>query len=234
MPVAQSGRSSAYNTDYGDVAPRAALAWNPSFDSGVLGKVLGNRKTVFRGGFGIYYSRLSSEDTVVTPGLTAGFSSSITTGAHHLRRIRRTGHRLQRHIIEPGAERVPHRPGWQHPDSHVPRKPSQARMFPPDNYSELISFGIDPNIKLPRIYTGDFTIQRNLGHGMFLEAAWNGRYGRSLISNVGLGASPYMFKDTASGQTFAQAYDAVANQLRAGQAVTAQPWFENQLPATEQ
>ncbi len=101
---------------------------------------------------------------------------------------------------------------------------------PAGNYSELISFGIDPNIKLPRIYAGDFTIQRNLGHGMFLEAAWNGRYGRRLISNVGLGASPYMFKDTASGQTFAQAYDAVSNQLRAGQAVTAQPWFENQLP----
>jgi hypothetical protein len=39
-----------------------------------------------------------------------------------------------------------------------------------------------------------------------------------------------MFKDSASGQTFAQAYDAVANQLRAGQPVTVQPWFENQLP----
>ena len=39
-----------------------------------------------------------------------------------------------------------------------------------------------------------------------------------------------MFKDTASGQTFAQAFDAVSNQLRAGAAVTPQPWFENQLP----
>ncbi len=80
VPVSQSGRSSAYNTDYGDIAPRAALAWNPAFNGGALGKLLGDRKTVLRGGFGIYYSRLSSEDTVVTPGLTAGFSSSITTG----------------------------------------------------------------------------------------------------------------------------------------------------------
>jgi hypothetical protein len=39
-----------------------------------------------------------------------------------------------------------------------------------------------------------------------------------------------MFKDSASGQTFAQAYDAVANALRAGQTVAVQPFFENQLP----
>jgi hypothetical protein len=45
---------------------------------------------------------------------------------------------------------------------------------------------------------------------------------------------PYMFLDTASGQTFAQAFDAVANQLRTGVLpanVTVQPWFDNQYPA---
>jgi len=42
-----------------------------------------------------------------------------------------------------------------------------------------------------------------------------------------------MFKDKASGQTFAQAFDAVATELRAGtapSAVTTQPWFENLIP----
>jgi Carboxypeptidase regulatory-like domain len=229
VPVTQSGRSSVYNTDYGDVAPRAALAWNPAFDGGVLGKLLGTRKTVFRGGFGIYYSRLSSEDTVVTPGLTAGFSSSITTGLTTCSASGTPGSGCSAASSNPAVSGF--RIGQ---DGNIPI-PTYAPTItspyvPAGNYSELISFGIDPNIKLPRIYTGDFTIQRNLGHGMFLEAAWNGRYGRRLISNAGLGASPYMFKDSASGQTFAQAYDAVSNQLRAGQAVTAQPWFENQLP----
>jgi len=230
VPLTQSGRSTPYNTDYGDIAPRAALAWNPAFDGGVLGKLIGNKKTVFRGGFGVYYSRLSSEDSVVTPGLTAGFSSSITTG---LATCSASG--------TPGsgcnstATSNPALSGFRiGQDGNIPIPTFPATItspyIPAGNYSELISFGIDPTIKLPRIYTGDFTIQRNLGHGMFLEAAWNGRYGRRLISNVGLGASPYMFKDSASGQTFAQAYDAVSNQLRAGQAVTAQPWFENQLP----
>jgi hypothetical protein len=229
VPVKDSGRSSVYNTDYGDVAPRAALAWNPAFDGGVLGKLLGNRKTVFRGGFGIYYSRLSSEDSVVTPGLTAGFSSSITTGLTTCSASGSPGVGCNATSSNPAVSGF--RIGV---DGNIPIPTFSPTItspyIPANNYSELISFGIDPNIKLPRIYTGDFTIQRNLGHGMFLEAAWNGRYGRSLISNVGLGASPYMFKDSASGQTFAQAYDAVSNELRAGQGVTAQPWFENQLP----
>src|SRR5580658_4191530 len=229
VPIKDSGRSSVYNTDYGDVAPRAALAWNPAFDAGVLGKLLGNRKTVLRGGFGIYSSRLSSEDSVVTPGLTAGFSSSITTGLTTCSASGTPGVGCSATSSNPAVSGF--RIGV---DGNIPiptyPQTITSPYIPAANYSELISFGIDPTIKLPRIYTGDFTIQRNLGHGMFLEAAWNGRYGRRLISNVGLGASPYMFKDAASGQTFAQAYDAVSNQLRAGQAVTAQPWFENQLP----
>ncbi len=41
---------------------------------------------------------------------------------------------------------------------------------------------------------------------------------------------PYMFVDSASGQSFAQAYDAVANALRAGQTAPNAPFFENQFP----
>jgi Carboxypeptidase regulatory-like domain len=230
VPVNQSGRSSAYNTDFGNLAPRAALAWNPSFENGVLGKVLGKQKTVLRGGFGLYYSRLSTEDSVVTPGLTAGFSSSITTGLTTCAASGTPGPGCNPTASANPAQSV-FRIG-QDGNIPIPTYPQtiSSPYVPAGNYSELISFGIDPYIKNPRIYVGDLTIQRNLGHGVFLEAAWNGRFGRGLFSNIGLGASPYMFKDTASGQTFAQAYDAVANQLRAGQAVTVQPWFENQLP----
>lgn len=230
MPVAQSGMSSAYQTDYGNVAPRASAAWNPTFDNGILGKVLGRQKTVIRGGFGMYYSRLSSEDSVVSPGLTAGFSSSITTALANCGASGTPGAGCNTastgnpalsgfRIGQDGAIPIPTFP------QSIP-----TPYVPANNYSELISFGIDPYIKNPRIYVGDFTVQRNLGHGIFLEAAWNGRYGRRLFSNIGLGASPYMFKDNASGQTLAQAYDGVANALRAGQAAPVEPWFENQLP----
>ena len=228
VPVAQL-HASPYNTDYGNVAPRVALAWNPSADSGVLGKLLGKQKTVLRGGFGLYYSRLSTEDSVVTPGLTAGFSSSITTGLTTCAASGAPG---------PGCSAANSNPAVSGfrigQDGNIPIPTFPATIptpyVPANNYSELISFGIDPFIKNPRIYVADVTLQRNIGKGVFLEAAWNGRYGRRLFSNVGLGASPYMFKDTTSGQTFAQAYDAVANALRAGQTVPVQAWFENQLP----
>ena len=37
----------------------------------------------------------------------------------------------------------------------------------------------------------------------------------------------YMQLDKASGQTFAQAFDAVANALRNKGTPTTQPWFQN-------
>jgi hypothetical protein len=230
MPLAQSGRSSVYNTDYGDIAPRAALAWSPNYSSGVLGKILGANKTVLRGGFGIYYSRLASENSVVSPGLSAGPNSTITTGSTVCNATGAGGAGCNAsatsnpalsgfRIGVDGAIPVPTAP------QTIP-----APYVPASYYSELISFGMDPDIKNPRIYRADFTLQRNLGHSTFLEAGWSGGYGRGLFANVQLSASPYMFKDNTSGQTFAQAFDAVANTLRASQAVPAQAWFENQLP----
>ncbi|HEX3880313.1 MAG TPA: carboxypeptidase-like regulatory domain-containing protein [Bryobacteraceae bacterium] len=230
QPIAQASLSTPYKTDYGNAAPRVALAWNPSFDSGVMGKLFGPRKTVIRGGFGLYYSRLSSEDSVVSPGLTAGFSSSITTGLTTCAASGAAGPGcVPSNSANPAQSAFRIGVDGSIPIPTYPQSVSSPYV-PSAPYSELISFGIDPYIKNPRIYVGDLTVQRNLGRGIFLEAAWNGRYGRRLFSNIGLGASPYMFKDNASGQTFAQAYDNVSNQLRAGQTVTAQPWFENQLP----
>ena len=86
------------------------------------------------------------------------------------------------------------------------------------------------NYKNPRQYTTNFTVQRSVGLGAVVEVGWIGRFGRRTEMNAELNASPYMFADTGSSQTFAQAYDAVANALRAGTPVAIQPWFEDQLP----
>jgi hypothetical protein len=223
-PVTQLGRSGPYNTDFGDVAPRVALAWSPQ------GKLFGGNKTVFRGGFGVFYNRLSGEDSVVSAGLNAGFSSTITTGLTMCNATGAGGPGCQASATSNPAQSV-FRLGV---DGSIPIPTYPATIttpyIPAGNYSELYAPGIDPNIKNSHVYTSDFTIQRNLGHNVFLEGAWTGRYGRGLYGYAQLNASPYMFMDSASGQTFAQAYDAVANALRAGQAVPVQPWFENQLP----
>jgi hypothetical protein len=79
----------------------------------------------------------------------------------------------------------------------------------------------------------DFTIQRELPANLILEVGYIGRFGRELPAGIDLGSSsPYFFKDSASGQTFAEAYDQVALALRAGTSASALPavsWFENQL-----
>src|SRR6185503_2590619 len=46
---------------------------------------------------------------------------------------------------------------------------------------------------------------------------------------VNLNSAPIFHKDKASGQRFAEAFDAVANALRNSRPVTPQAWFENQL-----
>jgi hypothetical protein len=230
QPVTQLHRAGPYNADYGDVAPRVSLAWSPHYTQGALGKILGSNKTVLRGGFGMFYNRLSGEDSVVSAGLNAGFSSTITTGLAACNASGPGGPGCSASSTANPAMST-FRLGV---DGSVPiptyPQTITTPYVPAGNYSELYAPGIDPNVNNSRIYTVDITIQRNLGRGVFLEAAWIGRYGRGLYSYSQLNASPYMFKDTASGQTFAQAFDAVSNALRAGQPVAVQPFFENQLP----
>lgn len=229
LPVAKSGRGSVYDTDYSDIAPRAGFAWNPAFRDGFLHKVLGVQKTVVRGGFGMYYDRLNGELAVVNPGLTAGPSSTVSTGLQPCNASGTPGAGCNAASTDPGLSDF--RIGV---DGAIPL-PTYASTLPTlyvpaDRYSELVSSGIDIYYKAPRVYSGNLTIQRDIGHGAIVEIAWTGRYGRRLEGNAELNASPYMFVDTASGQTFAQAYDGVANALRQGQTAQTQAWFENQLP----
>lgn len=229
LPLKQSGRSSVYNTNYDNIAPRIALAWSPSFQDGVLGKIFGSQKTVVRGGFGMYYDRLNGELAVVNPGLSAGPSSSVSTGLQPCSASGTPGPGCNSASTDPGLSDF--RIGV---DGSIPLPTYASTLaspyIPANGYSELASAGIDIDYKSPRVYSGDLTIQRDLGHGAVLELAWTGRYGRRLEGNVELNASPYMFADTGSSQNFAAAYDNVANALRSGQAVPTQAWFEDQLP----
>jgi hypothetical protein len=102
-------------------------------------------------------------------------------------------------------------------------------------YPEALSFQVDPNIQVAKNHAFDFTWQRELPGNMIFEAGYVGRYARNLPQNMSLSQVPYQFLDKASNQTFAQAFDALAAQLRGGTAaasVTQQAWFENQLRGT--
>jgi carboxypeptidase family protein len=93
---------------------------------------------------------------------------------------------------------------------------------------------IDPKLKTP------YSIQLNLGFehqlpaGLILKMSYVGRLGRRLLAQAD--ANQLIdFKDPASGQMMSDAFASITQQIRAGadpySGVTAQPWFENQMPA---
>jgi hypothetical protein len=229
LPIRNSGRSNIWNTDYGDIAPRLSVAWNPSFKDGLLGNVFGRGKTVIRAGFGVYYDRINNVQSVEIPQLGVGFAQTLVlptppcnlngasagpgcNAAAGAANIGASGFR----VGVDGA--LP-----------VPNVPAVSSPIVPAIGGENLSFAVDPDFKVGRSYSVDFTVQRELPGNMLMEIGYIGRIARDLPNSVDFDSSPYMFVDKASGQTFAQAFDVVAHELAAGQAVTDQPWFNNQL-----
>lgn len=241
VPIRSSGRSTLYNTDYGNWAPRVSAAWNPSFDSGILGHLFGPSKTVLRGGFGISYDRTNIVSNVLSSLLGVGFGDVFTLSPL----CNASATPAARCPVNPQAGADPALNAFRvGQDGIIPLPsvtPLTSPIVPPPG-GEVIAIGIDPQYKIGRNYMLDFTIQRELPSNLLLETGYVGRLGRHLPSAIDLDGSPYSFKDTASGQTFAQAFDNVGCVLRgnAGQQITPsftcpatlqdQPWFENQMP----
>jgi len=219
-----------YNTDYGDLGPRASLAWNPSVKDGFFSKIMGDRKAVIRGGFAMVYDRSNTVQSVEIPMLGIGFDQNILVTAPACNATGPGGAGCNASggvAVNPGLASF--RVGV---DGTLPLPTASAATSPviPGVGVETLSFQVDPNTKTGRSYNFDLSFQRELPAGIIMEAAYIGRFSRDLPQAINLNSAPYMFVDTASGQSFAQAYDAIANALRAGQAAPVEPWFENQFP----
>ncbi len=226
VPVGQAHRP-VYDTDWGDVAPRASLAWNPNFTNGFLSRIFGDHKTVIRGGFAMVYDRSNSVQAVEIPMLGIGFDQNISINLPLCNSSGAGGAGCNAASTNPALSS--YRVGV---DGTIPLpKPTSATApVVPGIYGEQLSFQVDPNTKVGRSYNLDLSVQRELPGNMVLEAAYVGRFARRLPQALNLNQAPYMFVDTTSGQSFAQAFDAVATALRAGQPAPVQPWFENQFP----
>lgn len=239
-PLQDSGRETMFDTDYSNLGPRLAVAWNPSFGGGLLKSLFGERRTVVRAGFGVVHDRVNTVSVVLPPAFGIGFGQVLQTPAPACN-VSGT----------PGAGCAPGAGAGNRGlsafrlgvDGNVPIPAFTAATSPivPGVLSGGITFATDPERKVGRNYLIDFTIQRELPANLLMEVGYIGRLGRDLPRGVDLDAAPYFFKDSASGQTFAQAYDKVACVLQgnAGKtfgsftcpaSVQPQPWFENQLP----
>ena len=214
IPVGQTDHD-LHQIDKNNFSPRVAGTWSPQLTNGVFGKLFGADRTVVRAGYALVYDRVNIPTFNTVPSLGPAFAQVVALNAPR------------------NANGETFRAGVDGPIP-LPAAPIVSSPVTPSKpFGEVIAQGIDPFMKTPYNHTVDVTVQRTLPGNMTVEVGYIGRFGRSLIQGVPLNQVPYFFKDVRSGQTFAQAYDLVAAQLRSGVApgaVTPQPWFENLLP----
>ena len=216
------GNKYVYRPFYGSLAPRVAVAWNPETKGGWLGKILGDKATVIRAGYGRFYSRSLGIDLVSTPVLGDGFlqpvgcsnpnKSGVCTGPGQVDptnafRIGVDGLNPPVGTITPTLP-TPVTPGYNAP--YATFTSSLDNLWRPVASNQV-----------------DFSIQRQLKGNMILEVGYVGSWANHLYQGIDLGNVPYMMKQ--GGQTFAQAYQGLYNALSQNQTPTPQPFLETAL-----
>jgi hypothetical protein len=252
-PVDSANRK-VFNVDWNNVAPRFAVAWNPSFKSGFLGALFGNRKTVIRGGYGLLFDRQNTVQSVIVPTLGVAFAQTLTlsapvcnatgaggtncnaTSADQALSSFRVGQDGTIPVPTVPGRSIPVQPFWGINTSLAGCSTPQPTALVPSScltqFPESFSFQVDPNIQVGKNHAVDVTWQRELPWDILMEVGYVGRFARELPQSMNLAQAPYTHVDSASGQSFAEAFDAVRLHLVGNPASTVpvQPWFENNLP----
>ena len=158
---------SRFPRDYNNIGPRAGFAWSP------------NTKTVVRGGFGLYYSRIDGQITYINDLLgdkqqifqvfipltgLPGINSTLTGGPLTSAEIYQTA--LSRGIL--GKRTI----GLEDLAIHG--------INPGPNYPLRVAFRVAPDTVNPYSTQGSFEIEREVG-GYLLSAAYNYNRGVHLI-----------------------------------------------------
>jgi Carboxypeptidase regulatory-like domain len=221
-----------YNYDKNNFQPRVAIAWSPNFKSGFLGKLFGtNGQSVIRGGFGItndYYGQQLAVSFDLNNAL--GFSSSQNINANTF---------SIPDVFGGGGPRplAPLFTGFGQavrplPNITVPGNltfPQTARF----SVARPIQSSLDQRLVAPINYSWNATFERELPHGLVLQASYIGRAARNLIASRDVMALNNLV-DPKSGMDWYTAAG-ILEQLRvAGVSVSnvAQiPYFQNLFPA---
>ncbi|HUC54418.1 MAG TPA: carboxypeptidase-like regulatory domain-containing protein [Candidatus Cybelea sp.] len=222
-----------FNPYYGGFSPRVAVAWNPKFSEGFLGRLTGNGKTVIRAGFSRLYDRNNGVDLVLVPLLGYGFGQTIRcTGASPVN----TTTMAATPTCNGSVSTTPTNAFRLGVDGNTGPFPAVQQTLPipavPGINSPAgsnLSF-LDSNWR-PGVNNGvTFGIQRELPDNVVLEVAYVGKWSTHLYQGLDLNNVPWMM--TRGGQTFAKAFAAVWQADHGGTAAASQPFFENSLPAS--
>jgi carboxypeptidase family protein len=230
LPLADSGRGRFYDTDYSNFGPRVAIAWSPSFSSGIGKFLFGETQGVLRGGYSLVFDRQNNVN-LGSWQMGVAFGQTLTINSPRCTLNGAPGANCNAAANDPsGSFRV----GVDGPIPTPPPLPLTIPIVPSVPFGESVTRLVDPELKNGRTHSFTATIQRELPWNLIAETGYVLRLGRELNTGYVLNSVPYFMVDNISSQTFAQAYDAVAGQLRAGTAagnVSPQPWFENVVGA---
>jgi hypothetical protein len=197
-----NGRSPLWNWDYGDIAPRVAFAWSPSFSNGILGYLVGKDKTSIRGGFGIYFDHFG-QGVVNTFDSQGSFGMSSSTTSPPLGLIT-----VDQAARFSGINTIPTQAagGCSSPPCSVFAAPPSGVLpyYPPSSLSSggfAITWGLDDRLKTPYADVVSLSIQRELPKNLVFEASYIGRFGHRLLQEEDL-AMPLDIKDPVSGMDY--------------------------------
>jgi hypothetical protein len=190
----------AYNSDKNNFAPSLGVAWTPNVKGGILGKILGEDKSVIRASYSIAYNRESLSFLTALVGANPGpqFSQNLISGGN----------------FTPGT--VILRNGL--PAVTTPPPPVYPITFRPTAGDTLSAF--DPNIKIPYTQSWSFGIQRELDKNTVFEARYVGnhaigiwrRYGPNEV-NVFENGFLNEFKAAANNLAIARTANATTNNF---------------------
>ena len=155
-------RSHVYKTSWVNPQPAFALAWNPKFENGILGKLFGTDKTVIRTGYSLRNYQEGAQNFWAFASNSGAFfyqAGSLYADPN----ITSTGY------FKPGSLTMGDPlPGWVlNPVTWAPQV-GASQMFGSSEYT------MNPNIRQPYVQQWNFGIQRTLPGGNALEVRYVG------------------------------------------------------------
>ena len=234
-----------YKPAYNDFAPRLGLAYSPSASEGFLGKLLGNRQTSIRAGFGVDYENnligqgfeldetsfmfsnsplVSNGNLATDPRFTCPAPCNPTSISGDIRAVQPV----------PAGGTTPRPTFTPNVDSN-----NFPVGFFENGFGQGAFFNFDPNFRTPYSMHFSFGIQRELPGDWLIEATYFGKLGRKLTA-LGDPAQTLNFVNTngaggaATGQSLYDAFGKIQTAIQTGAPVVDQPWFENEVTAALQ
>ena len=198
-------------TDWTDIGPRIALAWQIPYNN----RVFGNRQTVIRAGYAKVYDRTSAVNQVLSPLLTGGLADADTCSGPTTTNPGGAGGTLASCTNGTTSPLNAYRIGVDGTGPGIPAPVAQPIPYIPSQpFGLFLSAPLNPFVTPGYAHEITFSVQRALPHNLFLELGYIGHLSRNLPEAEQMTGADYKMKDPVSGQTYAQAFDCLALEVR--------------------